>query len=381
MATTYTVQSGDTLYLIARRFGSTVEILARVNNLADPEVIFVGQVLTIPEGEVVEAIEAVDETSAENQASSNQVSGNQVTRRVRGLLYTLSTNQSVYRQGEDVRITLTKTNISGRNINLSYRTTQRFDFVARRRAGQGEVWRWSRGRSFAQAISNIRLNPGSRQTFRVVWDQGDNRGEQVAPGNYTIEGFNVARELRDEGISIPIRITAAVVPTPTPTPGPVERNLLVNPGFEDWPRRTFSPSGWEGSNLFRSTTSRRGNYAAELGARHNESAELSQRVRIEPGRIYELSWWARENIQPGGVGRFVLFVEIFYYNNAGNFVGRTEPRYTQQDIPNNAYQRYSLSTGRVPAGARIADVRFTFEPSGQNNNTVKIDDVILRTLL
>ncbi|MDD4168769.1 MAG: BsuPI-related putative proteinase inhibitor [Desulfotomaculaceae bacterium] len=371
MATTYTVQSGDTLYLIAQRFGSTVEILTKVNNITDPGVIFVGQVLTISEGE---AVETIDEPLAENQ-----VSGNRASRRVGGLLYTLSTDKSVYRQGEDVRVTLTKTNVSGRNINLSYRTTQRFDFVARRRAG--EVWRWSRGRSFAQVSSNIRLNPGSRQTFRAVWDQGDNRGEQVTPGNYTIEGFNVARELRDEGISIFIRITAAVVPTPTPTPGPVGRNLLVNPGFENWPRRASSPSGWVGSNLFRSTTSRRGNYAAELGARHNESAELSQRVRIEPGRIYELIWWARENIQPGGVGRFVLLVEIFYYSSAGNFVGRTEPRYTQQDIPNNAYQSYRLSTGRVPAGARVADVRFTFEPSGQNNNTVKIDDVIFRTLL
>ncbi|OPX83875.1 MAG: N-acetylmuramoyl-L-alanine amidase XlyA precursor [Pelotomaculum sp. PtaB.Bin104] len=377
MATTYTVQSGDTLYSIARRFGSTVEILARVNNITDPAVIYVGQVLTIPEGEAA----AAGETAAENQVSGSQVSGNQATRRVGGLLYTLSTNKSVYRQGEDVIITLVKTNVSGRNIDLTYRTTQRYDFVVRRRANQAEVWRWSRGRSFAQAISTITLRPGRRQTFRVAWDQSNNRGEPVPLGNYTIEGFNVARELRNEGISINIRISRSVEPTPTPTAGPGGRNLLVNPGFENWPRRDSPPFGWEGSNLFRSTTSRTGNYAAELGESHDERAVLSQRVRIEPGRIYELIWWARENIQPGGVDRFVLFVEIFYYNTAGNFVGRTEPRYTQQDIPNNAYQRYRLSTGRVPAGARVADVRFTFEPSGQNNNTVKIDDVILRELL
>ncbi|MDD3654155.1 MAG: BsuPI-related putative proteinase inhibitor [Desulfotomaculaceae bacterium] len=378
MATTYTVQTGDTLHLIARRFGSTVEILARANNINDPGVIFVGQVLTIPEGE---AAEAIDGTSTGNQVIGNQAGGNLVSRRVRGLLYTLSTNKSVYRQGENVIITLVKTNVSSRNVNLSYRTTQRFDFVARSRANQREVWRWSRGRSFAQVTSNIRLDPGERQTFRVVWDQDDNRGEQVAPGSYTIEGFNVARELRNESISVTIRIAEAIVPTPTPSPGPGGRNLLNNPGFENWPRRTSPPSGWNGRNLFRSTTSRTGNYAAELGAIHNETAVLSQRVNIEPGRIYELIWWARENIQPGGVGRFVLLVEIFYYNSAGNFVGRTEPRYSQQDIPNNSYQRYRLSTGRVPAGARVADVRFTFEPSGQNNNTVKIDDVILRTLL
>jgi spore germination protein YaaH len=44
---TYVVQRGDTLYLIARRFGITVEALMRANNLASPA-IYVGQKLTIP---------------------------------------------------------------------------------------------------------------------------------------------------------------------------------------------------------------------------------------------------------------------------------------------------------------------------------------------
>jgi hypothetical protein len=105
---------------------------------------------------------------------------------------------------------------------------------------------------------------------------------------------------------------------------------------------------------------------------------LSQRADIEAGRIYDLVWWARENVRAGGVGRFILFVEIFYYNRAGTFVGRTEPRYSQENIPDNRYQRYSLSTGRVPAEARTAEVRFTLEPSAGNTSRVKIDDVELR---
>ncbi len=44
----YTVQSGDTLFLIAERFGVSVDTLAAVNNLADPSLISVGQVLLIP---------------------------------------------------------------------------------------------------------------------------------------------------------------------------------------------------------------------------------------------------------------------------------------------------------------------------------------------
>jgi peptidoglycan hydrolase-like protein with peptidoglycan-binding domain len=46
----YVVQTGDTLFTIAQRFGTTVEAIVRANNLTNPDVIFVGQVLTIPTG-------------------------------------------------------------------------------------------------------------------------------------------------------------------------------------------------------------------------------------------------------------------------------------------------------------------------------------------
>jgi LysM repeat protein len=45
--TTYTVQRGDTLYSIARRYGTTVEAIAAANGIANPSRIRVGQTLTI----------------------------------------------------------------------------------------------------------------------------------------------------------------------------------------------------------------------------------------------------------------------------------------------------------------------------------------------
>jgi LysM repeat protein len=45
---TYTVQRGDTLYSIAIKFSTTVAALASANNIANPNVIQIGQVLTIP---------------------------------------------------------------------------------------------------------------------------------------------------------------------------------------------------------------------------------------------------------------------------------------------------------------------------------------------
>lgn len=47
-AITYRVRRGDTLYGIARRYNSTVEEIAQVNNIANPNLIYVDQQLEIP---------------------------------------------------------------------------------------------------------------------------------------------------------------------------------------------------------------------------------------------------------------------------------------------------------------------------------------------
>jgi LysM repeat protein len=45
----YTIQSGDTLSRIARRFGVDLNVLARVNGISNPNRIYVGQIITIPD--------------------------------------------------------------------------------------------------------------------------------------------------------------------------------------------------------------------------------------------------------------------------------------------------------------------------------------------
>ena len=44
----YIVRRGDTLFNIARRFSTDVDTLVRLNNIADPDVIFPGRILVVP---------------------------------------------------------------------------------------------------------------------------------------------------------------------------------------------------------------------------------------------------------------------------------------------------------------------------------------------
>src|SRR4051812_5403854 len=48
--TSYTIRSGDTLGSIASRYHTTVSALARANNIANPNVIYAGRTLQIPDG-------------------------------------------------------------------------------------------------------------------------------------------------------------------------------------------------------------------------------------------------------------------------------------------------------------------------------------------
>ena len=48
----YTVKRGDTLFEIARRCGTTVNMISRYNGITDPDMIYEGQILRIPVSEL-----------------------------------------------------------------------------------------------------------------------------------------------------------------------------------------------------------------------------------------------------------------------------------------------------------------------------------------
>lgn len=83
-----------------------------------------------------------------------------------------------------VRFILHVTNNGDEPLELTFTSSQRYDFIVESRAGE-EVWRWSDDMAFLQALSQDTLPPGDSWDMDAVWDPGDRTGEYVATGVLT----------------------------------------------------------------------------------------------------------------------------------------------------------------------------------------------------
>lgn len=130
----YTVVPGDTLAEIARRYNTTVERILELNNIPDPDMLTVGMKLNI------------DTSFAGGGAGAGSPAGPHTTGFFDGILFTLAADRARYSQGETIRLTLVKVNVTSSPVTLHYRTGQRFDLAAFQ--GGQEVWRWSAPRLY-----------------------------------------------------------------------------------------------------------------------------------------------------------------------------------------------------------------------------------------
>ncbi len=206
----YIVRAGDTLSQIAARYGTTVAAIVEANNLTNPDLIFVGQVLLIPVSEETPqpppdcppcppTHPSPPSPPTPTPPSTRPV----VTRTFDGVQYTLSLNKGVYRLGEQIIIRFRKKNILNVPLTLTYRTSQKVDFRVTR--DDRLVWQWSQGRVFTQAITTDRLQPGEEIVYREVWNQRAD-GIITRPGLYRLTGWNLATP--GVRLSLEFRITA-----------------------------------------------------------------------------------------------------------------------------------------------------------------------------
>jgi hypothetical protein len=81
-------------------------------------------------------------------------------------------------------------------------------------AGHKEIWRYSRGRMFAQVIVDLTLKPGESRSYTAAWDQTDAKGKALPPGDYEAVGLvpGGAPGCRSESFPFAIRPSASGKP-------------------------------------------------------------------------------------------------------------------------------------------------------------------------
>lgn len=100
----------------------------------------------------------------------------------KAILLTLASSKSVYSKGEPVELLLTVINTSKTPLTVPFSSAKQYDFVIKK-DGQ-EVWRWSQGKMFAMALTQLKLEPRGGNLYRATWSQADGSKKQVGPGTY-----------------------------------------------------------------------------------------------------------------------------------------------------------------------------------------------------
>ncbi|MBS3909465.1 MAG: hypothetical protein KGZ93_07545 [Actinobacteria bacterium] len=124
------------------------------------------------------------------------------------MIVSLSLKPNPVAVGEDLAMTVSVTNTAKEPRELSFRSSQRYDFRVVDANGD-EVWRWSEGRMFAQVLEDVVLQSARKTEYSESWSLVDSRGAPVKAGEYRVFGAIVADELKGEELEIDVGVEAA----------------------------------------------------------------------------------------------------------------------------------------------------------------------------
>lgn len=99
-----------------------------------------------------------------------------------GLSLFILSEKNLYRAGDSIHVTLHVINQGPRPAVLHFRTAQRYDLIAEDAHGR-QVWRWAKGRMFAQVLGKEVIAPSGRLSYHVAIDQ------PLPSGQYKITGL------------------------------------------------------------------------------------------------------------------------------------------------------------------------------------------------
>lgn len=126
-------------------------------------------------------------------ASAGTVNQRKAVRRIQEWEVILETDKGTYGPGEEIGLTLSLRNTSGRTAEVEFATSQRYDFVIRSPSGE-EVARWSLGQQFTTQGLKLRVEPNQQVVVGdTKWRQLDQNDRPVPPGRYELVGVVTAR--------------------------------------------------------------------------------------------------------------------------------------------------------------------------------------------
>lgn len=100
-----------------------------------------------------------------------------------------SSNESVtnLQKGEMATFVLTVSNDTSEEINITYSSGQKYDFLVLQ--DNEEVWKWSHDKAFTAAIEEESIFPNTSISFEEEWNQVDNNGISVDVGRYVLKAI------------------------------------------------------------------------------------------------------------------------------------------------------------------------------------------------
>ena len=118
----------------------------------------------------------------------------------------ITTDKSVYRQGEPIAMALTVLNQGSKTYEAQFASSKIYDFYLYD-AEERLVWKWSGDKMFAMALVNRELLSKLPLTYVITFNQTLLSGKQLGPGKYQLVGEFSIREnpRRTKPVAIEVR--------------------------------------------------------------------------------------------------------------------------------------------------------------------------------
>ncbi len=99
-----------------------------------------------------------------------------------------------FANGEPITFVLSVTNLTDTSQRITLPSSQQYDFLVLQGHRGPILWQWSHGKGFLTVITELQFAPHETKTFSEIWDQKNNNGDPVGPGNLEAEGFFLTLE-------------------------------------------------------------------------------------------------------------------------------------------------------------------------------------------